>query len=50
MYNNPIRTPILVLASRIDPISSEDTVRSICDYWESIGIKVCQLIIALSTK
>ncbi|GJQ75069.1 hypothetical protein Trydic_g9683 [Trypoxylus dichotomus] len=40
IYNNPIRTPVLVYASKTDPISSEDTIKSICDYWKENGTKV----------
>ncbi|KAI4463775.1 hypothetical protein MML48_4g00020442 [Holotrichia oblita] len=40
MYNNPIRTPILMFGSKKDPISTEESTLKICDYWKENGIEV----------
>ncbi|KAK9752716.1 Eukaryotic protein of unknown function (DUF829) [Popillia japonica] len=39
-----MRTPILMFGSKKDPISTEESIRKICDHWKENGIKVDVII------
>lgn len=39
-YDNIIRTPMLIFGSKIDPVATEDTLRTLKNYWEKNGLKV----------